>query len=305
MSEHFTHIAVYEDTARIILSSDDFCKAFKKCITDFYDTGMLGSTSRGNHLYAIPILEKYRNNWDTAHAKEHAMLKIAYAIGWITHRASDHQMKPVLRATDALNDPRYNSYINSIYHDAMSFRQVYDGGNMPSMSDKEALSPATFAYNMESHPASKAINVAAAEPLFNRMWQKDLMATWVFIDDQTMFEDWLDTIIDRFPDLSENFQDYEKAFNDPDPTLTEKYYEKDNLYNDSDDIIRYVRAIQQGKQPDVELSAALTSAENASEYARALRRGYEYVKAANDFFVGNISKDAAYDAINMEQHHRF
>ena len=304
MSEHFTHIAVYEDTARIILSSDDFCNAFKKCITDFYDSGMLGSTSRGNHLFAIPILEEYKDKWETA-LDEHAMLKIAYAIGWITHRASDHQMKPVLRATEALNDPRYNGYINSIYHDAMSFRQVYDGGNIPSVSDKEALSPATFAYNMESHPAAKAVNVAAAEPLFNRMWQKDLMATWRFIDDQTMFEEWLDTFIDRFADLSENFQDYEEAFNDPDPVLTQKYYDQDNLYNDSDDIIQYVRAVQRGKQPDVELQAALKSAETGSEYAQALRRGYDYVKAANEFFIGTISKDAAYDALSINNKFRF
>jgi len=305
MSEHFTHIAVYEDTARIILTSDDFCSAFKKCISIYYDSGMLGSTSRGNHLFAIPILEEYRNKWNTTTPDEHAMLKIAYAIGWTTHRAADHQMKPVLRATEALNDPRYNGYINSIYHDAMSFRQVYDGGNTPSMSDKEVLSPATFDYNMESHPAAKAVNVAAAEPLFNRMWQKDIMATWRFIGDQTMFEEWLDTVIDRFPDLSENFEDYEAAFNDPNPALMQKYYEQDNLYNESDDIIQFVRAVQRGEKPDVDLETALQTAESGSEYARALRRGYDYVKAANEFFVGNISKTAAYDTLEIVDQHRF
>ncbi len=305
MSEHFTHIAVYEDTARIVLTSDDFCEAFKTCITTHYDSGLLGSTSRGNHLFAVPILEKYRDTWKTADASEFAMLKIAYAIGWVTHRASDHQMKPVLRATDALNDPRYNSYENSIYHDVMSFRQVYGSGSKLSVSDKEILSPATFAYNMQSHPGAKAVDVAMAEPLLNRMWQKDLIAMWEFADQQSDFESWLDTFVENFPDFSETFADYEKAFNDPDPVLTDKYWKQDNLYDESDAIIRYVRAVQAGETPDIDLSAALKAAKNGSEYARALLRGYNYVKGCSDYFIGKISKDEAYDAINMEDQFRF
>ncbi len=214
-------------------------------------------------------------------------------------------MKPVLRATDDLNDPRFNGYVNSIYHDVMSFRQVYGSGEKPSLSDKESLSPATFAYDMKGHPGAKAVTVENAEPLFNRMWQKDLMSMWAFVENQSDFESWLDTFIENYPDFSENFRDYEKAFNDPDPVMTEKYWKQDNLYNESDEIIRYVRQVQQGKTPDIDLHAALKSAETGSEYAGALLRGYNYVKGASDYFVGKISKNAAYDAINIEEQFRF
>jgi len=40
MSEHLTHIAVYEDCARLILNSGKFCEAFRTCVSDQYDSGL-------------------------------------------------------------------------------------------------------------------------------------------------------------------------------------------------------------------------------------------------------------------------
>ena len=77
--------------------------------------------------------------------------KIAYAIGWITHRASDHQVKPLLRALEKENDPRFNSYLNSVYFDAKSFREAYNGGKTPSKSKNQILSSATFEIDIGLH----------------------------------------------------------------------------------------------------------------------------------------------------------
>ena len=41
MSDHFTHIAVYEDVARIALVAPEICDAFKTCIRNQYDSGLL------------------------------------------------------------------------------------------------------------------------------------------------------------------------------------------------------------------------------------------------------------------------
>jgi len=173
MSEHFTHIAVYEDSARLILASPDINDVFKHCIRTQYDSGLLGSSSRGNHLFAIPIIEKFKKEYGTLSDTTEADQKIAYAIGWLTHRASDLQMKPVFRKAEADPDPRFTYQLSSIYHDAMSFHKVYDGGKMPSLSPNQVLSPATFNYNMASHPAADAVNISTTEPLFSWMWQTD------------------------------------------------------------------------------------------------------------------------------------
>jgi len=305
MSEHFTHIAVFEDSARLFLNSPEICNPFKTSIKNQYDSGMIGSASRGNHLFSVPILEKLKQNWDEIKNNSEAQIKMAAAIGWMTHRGSDRQMKPVLKKNDQHSDPRYDGYISSIYHDANSFDKVYGNGNTPSRSKNEVMSPATFDYNMQSHPGAKAVQIESAEPLFSWMWQKDLMSMHLFCEQEKDFEKWVDTLVTRWPKFSENFQDYEMAHNDPDPFLEKKYYETDNLYDDHDDIIMYSRSIQKGETPTTDLQTVLKKAESQSEYAQALRRSYVYVKALSDFFMGKIDKTTTYDNVEISEKNRY
>jgi hypothetical protein len=51
MSEHLTHIAVYEDCARLAIHSKWINEAFINSLKDHPDIGLLASASRGNHLY--------------------------------------------------------------------------------------------------------------------------------------------------------------------------------------------------------------------------------------------------------------
>lgn len=119
MSEHITHIAVYEDCSRMILNSKRFCEAFRTCIKNQYDSGIFASGSRGNHLWAVPILEKYRDGWKNGERGEDVQQQIAGAIGWLTHRASDLQMKPLWRGMKE-KDPNFNDSEMQIYHDAVT-----------------------------------------------------------------------------------------------------------------------------------------------------------------------------------------
>lgn len=305
MSEHFTHIAVYEDCARMLLASPEINDVFKQCLTTRYDSGLLGSTSRGNHIYAVPILEKYKDTYASLSDKSEADIHIAYAIGWLLHRASDLQMKPLFRRTVAQDDPRFNDQTNSIYHDVNSFLKIYDGGHRNSLSPQEILSPATFAYDMKSHPGAAAVNAASAEPLFSWMWQKDMMSMQIFVEAETDFQKWVDTFVERFPDFSENFSEYEKAFNDPDPVSIDRYWVQDRLYFDDDPAIAWTRAVQQGETPPYTLTDVLKDGVNKSEYGQAIRNGYWYVKVASDYFVGKATKHDAYEACRMDEQFRF
>lgn len=305
MSEHFTHIAVYEDSARLLLASPDINKVFKHVLNTQYDSGLLGSTSRGNHLFAIPILEKYKDAYQSLNDTTEADIKIAYAIGWLTHRASDLQMKPVFRKAEADPDPRFTYQLSSIYHDAMSFRKVYDGGKAPSRSENEVLYPATFDFDMQSHPAADALDIPAVEPLLSWMWQKDMIEMHVFLHQEKDFDKWLDTFVERFADFSENFSDYEKVYNDPDPALIDRHWVQDRLYFDDDPVIQFVRAVQKGEESEHELDYVLQEGVNQSEYGQAIRNGYWFVKVASDYFIGQATKEEAYDACKMNEQFRF
>ncbi len=304
MSEHFTHIAVYEDSARLLLASPAVHDVFKHCIQTQYDSGLLGSSSRGNHLFAVPILEKYKDRYASMEDTTEADIKIAYAIGWLTHRASDLQMKPVFRRAEAHPDPRFTYQLSSIYHDAMSFRKVYDGGNMPSRSPNEILSPATFDENMQSHPAARAVDVPKIEKLLSWMWQKDLVCLQTLLNEKD-FQKRIDTFARHFPDFSENFSTYIKVYNDPDPALVDRHWVQDKLYFDDDPAIQFVRAVQRGEEPGRKLDDVLELEANKSEYGKAICNGYWFVKVAGDFFAGKASKKEAYDACKMNDQFRF
>ncbi|MFP4060943.1 MAG: hypothetical protein ACLFUC_10715, partial [Bacteroidales bacterium] len=89
MSEHLTHVAVYEDTIRLINADQKkFPKIFIQSVEECHDSGLFCSGSRGNHLYAIPIIEKFKNRKPESFSTRDKE-QIAGAIGWLTHRASD------------------------------------------------------------------------------------------------------------------------------------------------------------------------------------------------------------------------
>lgn len=305
MSEHFTHIAVFEDCARLIQYAPAFTEAFKSSLRNFYDNGLLGSTSRGNHLFAVPILEKWRDLWKDESLRQEAEIKIAYALGWILHRASDEQMKPLLRAVRAENHPVFNDFENSVYHDAMSFRMVYGGGSVPSASANEYFTGAVFDYNLRSHPAAGAVAVSRIEPLLNRMWQRELLETNLFVEQENDFGQWLEKLLQVYPKFSEDFRAYEAAFQDPDPVKVKKYYDHVNWYDERDDLLQLVRSLQRGESPTVDLATALERARTQSQYAQAIAKGYDYVRAASDFFDYKLDKEVVYDATDMPKQFRF
>lgn len=108
MSEHITHIAVYDDTVRLIQYSDRFTGAFKESTSKEFDTGLVTSGTNGNHIWAVPLLEEYRIKYKAGDHSRETLKKISAAIGWITHRASDLVQKPVEAIVDFEEHPIFN-----------------------------------------------------------------------------------------------------------------------------------------------------------------------------------------------------
>ena len=291
MSEHLTHIAVYEDCASMVMNSSRFTEAFRTCLKNQYDSGMFASGTRGNHLWAIPILEKYRDNWKKEETNEKIQQQIAAAIGWITHRASDLQMKPLWREMKA-KDPGFNDYEMQIYHDAVTFREVYMGGKLSTKSPYEKIAPATLETGMASLPASNYLNVNILEPLLTFMWQREFAELHQYVADKDDPDIWIDKFINNHQPLTEDLRIYIEAFQHPDPEKMERYIYSFNQYNPEDEIIQYVRGIQRNTPVNhINLENAVKKAEKQSQYAQALWKGYTFLSAASDFFDNILEKD--------------
>lgn len=299
MSEHIAHIAIYEDTSHIIRHSGHFGEAFKQSLRQHPDAGLLSSGARGNHLFAIPLVEKVRDNWEKGFKTERYGEMLAAAIGWLSHRAIDLQVKPNYIKQKDIKNPRFSNYEQQIYCDALVFDKVYGGGIHPSASPMVELSKATLEYHMASHPGAELVHVPHLEPLVVAMVQQQLLAMRRFNQEATTPEDWFRAYEDEYQKTSENLEVYIEAFSNPDPLKTKKYLEEPNFYNQEDDIIRLARDLQHRGTSSIDVEQAVEKGKEQSHYAQGLSRSYRFNKSAQGFFNKKISKDQVYDQVEI------
>lgn len=305
MSEHITHVAVYEDINRIIQHSPKVGKVFKTCLSDAYDSGIICSGARGNHLFAIPILRDCRKKWQQGDHSLETKQQIAGALGWLTHRATDLYAKPLYRAVDAEGDPKYSGNDYRIYHDMIVYKEVYKSGQLSTLSDAEYFSPALLEADMTSEQGSRELKVDKIEPWFTVYWQASFVKLHQFTNDFENTTAWFKKLFKNTQDYTEVWPDYIEAFQAPDPNKMEKYITNPNFYDNKDNIIRYVRAIQTGKTPDVDLQESLEQAKTGSDYAKMLLKSFLFLEAANHYFEGKLTDSEVYDAVEiMNKNHR-
>lgn len=299
MSEHITHIAIYEDTARLILHAKDLHEAFKTSIKNHPDVGLMSSGSRGNHLFAIPFIEAVRDKWKERKPGDGTEEKLAAAIGWLSHRGIDLQVKPNYIKDEDIQDPRFSSYENQIYYDAVTLDKVYNRGKASSISPNVYFSDATLADSMRTHPAADLLHVDPAESMMCALVQQNLLAMRQFNNTSKTPEAWLDAFPEHYQDLSENLATYIEAFTHPDPVKMEKYIFSANSYNKEDELIRLVRDLQHQGKSNISLEKALDKAEKQSHYAQGLRRSFNFIQSANAFFEKKIEKNVVYDQVEI------
>jgi len=299
MSEHITHIAIFEDTHRLISHSDEFDEPFKNSISEYPDAGLISSGCRGNHLIAIPIVEKVRENWEAGYKSGRYGELLSASIGWLSHRAIDLQVKPNYYKQEAIKDPRFSNYEQQIYFDAIVFDQVYGQGLYPSISPMVELSRATFEYRMESHPAADLVHIPKLEPLMVAMVQQQLLSMRRFNQEAGSIDDWFGAYEDQYQKLSEQLEVYIEAFLHPDPAKMQYYAEESNFYNPEDGIIRLVRDLQHRGSSEIDLEKAVEDARSQSHYAQGLSRSYRFNRSAQQFFYKKIAKDEAYDQVRI------
>jgi len=305
MSEHITHIAVYEDCSTMVLETARFCEAFRSCLKSHYDSGMLASGSRGNHLFAVPILESFREQKMDLEPGGEAGAKVAGALGWITHRAADLQMKPTWRSKET-DDPDFPSPEMQIYHDAVTFREVYRGGRRSTGSAYELLTPHTLEPGMKSHPVAGMLNVETAEELLSFLFQSEFLSLHQYISSEDDIGTWMNNTIEYHQEFSEDLRMYTEAFTHPDQAKMQKYVTGINYYDPEDPLIRWVRKVQEGKKvSEDELDKAIDTVADQSQYAQALGKGYHFLLDASRYFSNEIEKDQLYDTLQISEVNRF
>lgn len=280
MSEKIVHTAVVDDCARIVQQDAAICPAFKTVLAEHLELARLGGATRLGDRHNPGLLTRYRELWPERGRHPALGAKLAFVLGWLSHRAADRNFKRVFRALDA--DCPHRPTDCSIYQDAEIMRQVY-AGQFPFPS--HAVEP-----GMASHPAAAAVSVDAVADLFEGMWQRFLIRIHTFIPDDTDPDAWLEQVVRLHQARTVDLRRYAEAYLAPDPDKVRRFIVDCNFYNPADPLLRQLAALRQGGQL-AGLTPAVEEGPAASLYARAVSRAYRYARAASDYFGHCIGRE--------------
>ncbi|MFN0171539.1 MAG: hypothetical protein ACKV22_34410 [Bryobacteraceae bacterium] len=297
MSEHITHVAIFEDSTRIGLSTGRLPDSFHHVLDRHWELARFASASRSGDKYSIPLLKDLKQKWPARKSGDYVEEKLAFLLGWRTHQAADRRFKPVYRqlqpehyAREANPDTSAPSDV-SVLHDAVVYREVYGNG------EYAPYPPGLLEDRMTSFAACKTLDAAATLDLFGSVFQKSLL-------DLQPASQSPEAVPKVFQKFYVNLQRYSEKWAAPDPRETLAYIYGPNFYNPSDPLIRTARALQRKQPPpSISFDQSYEEAKTGSQYAQALRLGVKYLLAAGDFWAGRIDEKQLHVLFDLGKSH--
>lgn len=291
MSENVTHTGVLEDCFRLMRVAAEICDAFKEVAQTQIEFARFGGVTRSGDRFTVQLLTDFRSRWANRKPADKLEPKLAFVLGWLTHRAADRQMKPVFREVDAGGTQSPSDC--SVYHDAFVFKEVYAGGQA------SPYSTATFEAGMQSLPVAAAFDVADVEAFFQALLQRALIGMHTFIPDRDDIESWIEKLATIQQQFYVDNERYASAIHKPDPEKVKRFITDPNFYDRDDPIIAAARGIQRGEGVTAAHVKDAAEAEAKSHYAQALRMGYGYLCAASDFFTSDMAPEALKERLDV------
>ena len=296
MSEYLSHAAVYDDLRRLALRHDGLPEAFHAAFRQFPDYGRAGSVTRGNYEHVVPMLAEYRTRWTP---DDEAMTqRLAFAMGWISHRAADRHIKPVAVVTEpefyepdgegsGISKPR-------VWQDLVLYDAVYDEGRAGTIPEH------LFSRHLRDHETADALDLRSLEPVVHAQWLEGMAALHVAVSEPSAAP--LAERLDAFLDARQNYYvplgDYADRIEDPPPEEVQRFVYATHLYDADDPLIALAHAPEGGAGRPLAEARAATD-DTASQYALTLARGLGYLDAAGAFWDGDISRDALEEAFDF------
>jgi hypothetical protein len=306
MSEHITHVAVFEDCMRLALRSNEIAEPLKISLRNYPGLARFTSIARGGDGLTIDLIRDCRERWETRKPGDFVEETLSYVIGWRCHNAADRHFKPIYRVVEA---ERYEGERGGdidtagpgesrIYHDIVVFREVYQCGAEPGWP------AALLDYRMESHPASDAVSPLVLEDLLGGLLQSTLLETQSFLGKTGDVDAWFDELLDSYQPFTVDLKRYAEAYYSPELEEMRRFIIENNFYDHSDPLIQLARSIQLGS-PDtsIDLGRAVEAAANQSQYAQAVRKAYNHLVASSEYFLHRIDEKHLRLRLDLDKPH--
>jgi hypothetical protein len=282
MSENITHTALCDDCLRLLQASPDICDTFKKVAAEHHDFARLGGITRKGDWFTVDLLEHLQEHWAARKPEDLLERKLAFVLGWLSHRAADRRFKPVYRelCPNSTEEPTECG----VYHDAYIFRHLY-------MNDPESpYNHAIFERQMQSLPAATKLNTSQLIDLARTLVQARLIELHTVIPDSSDIHGWLENLHHAQQKWRVDLDRYAAAIAAPDPDKVRAFIDEITFYAEDDRVVATARCLQNGRAIEPKAFRESLEAEPAGQYGQALKMAFEYALAAGEFFIGGISR---------------
>ena len=282
MSEYITHIAILDDTRRMLPFMKNIHPAFNEVVQKHVLPARLGSGSRGNHLFVPDFLAEFGKQWDARKPEERIEEKLAFTVGWICHRGADVYFKKIYRQLDKNETLRPVDI--RIVHDIITFNTVYQNGR------EAPLHPNLLEQRLEGHPAAAVMDIEQVEEIVAADNQLQLLNLQAASDSDSAMDDWIKWFEQTFQDYYVEIPRYTAHYYKPNYEQLNRFIYAPDFYNPDDEIIRLVTDMRDKGKSRVDFNTAIKKAKNQSQYSHALYKCYAYLLGADALFKGEIDK---------------
>ncbi|MFW6270543.1 MAG: hypothetical protein ACOC4G_10740 [Bacillota bacterium] len=294
MSEHIVHTSILKDSFLLIKNSQEISSKFKEIANDYEDFALLGSITRGGDNFTVDLLNAFQKRWQDGADDELLPAKLAFVLGWLSHRAADRQMKPIWRGSDFPTDQSPTEC--SIYMEAFMFREYY--------SDDLKLNRAILSEELENNclldnpeQVEKVVN------LFRAIIKRVLIEMHTFIPPyQGDIEEFLERLFSAQQEFKEDvIERMASAIVNPDPEKTKKYITDINFFDHQDGIIEVAQKLRQGEDVANSEFENKINEKPKSHYGKALAMSYSYILKADQFFKKRINLEELKEGLDINK----
>lgn len=298
MSEHITHVGVFEDSARLAVHGGLVCQPFRAALDKYWDLARFASATRAGDRWSIPLLKHLRERWPSRKEGDFTEEKLAFLLGWLTHQAADRRFKPVFRELQpehyAKRPPGEESQgpaDSSVMHDTIVFREVYGSGEWAPYS------PGMLDNSLASYAAARALDPGFTATVFGTVFQRSLLALHPA-------QHTPEALPKRYQRFYVDLQRYERRFYWPSADELKRYIADPNFYNPQDKLLVLARALQRKQTlPGFSFEEARREALTGSQYAQSLCLGVKYLRAASEFFEEKITEKECRLLLDLNRTH--
>lgn len=307
MSELITHTAFFNDVASLMPYRHTLHKDFIDSVKQFPDFGAIATATRGNHLYAVPLLEKAEGRKGNPKYTIENQKSISAAVGWLMHRAIDLVSKPLSLKRNAaeIPSPEFSGQEGELVQDAVSFQHILDSGEGKTVFGSFEINPYLFSENFQEHPLGSTLLIEKVEGLFSQLVTSEMLGIFYKIKDGDSSENYIREFQSGFQESTEKLELYTKAVSGIPEKKKEVYLDRINYYDLQDRLIKLTQKVKKQAIDPMELEKALQGDEPKSAYSLALEKGFHFLDHMNNYYIGKIDKEALYDGVeNMHGPHR-